>query len=156
MKIAQFSDSFISGEVICNGGIFTITGKVVPGSIIEYRAPEPRDLRLSISGSGLPFPNEELAFGGHNSGVVRPDDEGNYRFVIYNPNSFYTSDLNVRSGQGKLLVQPMMYLNVRLSNNNSKQYTISLGPGLPLRGLSSLPNKPVRSTGRNNPVIYVD
>lgn len=155
MKIAEFSDFFVRGEVTCEGGVFMVRGKALPGSVVEYHAAEPRDLRLSISGSALPFPNEEVAFGGHNSGSVRPDGNGNFQFMLYNPNSYYTCDLAVRSGQGKLLVQPALYLNVRLQNGSSKKYTVKLGRALPLRGLTNMPNKPVRSTGRNNPVVYV-
>lgn len=153
--VSEFSDKFISGRVTCDQGIYTVTGSLHwgfrNGAQLLYRAAEPADLRLSIKGSGLPFPNAEHAFGPTNSGHAKLDGNGRFQFQVINPNSYYKSDITKHIGQGKILVEPILYLTIVLPDQTKKTYEVDLGRGIPLRSLTSLPNKWIRSQARNGP-----
>jgi hypothetical protein len=157
--ITQVSDSIISAKVVCKDGVFNVSGAVHAGARdkveLQYRAPEPCDMRLSISGSALPFPNSDHAFGSTNSGVAKLDDYGNFSFNVLHPNSYYKNDdIAKHVGQGKILIQPILYLIVNLAETK-KMYEIDLGSGVPLRTLTNHPQKLIRSTGRNTaPYFY--
>jgi len=159
--IGEFSDRIISGEVRCQDGIYIVTGKLHMGytkdHIVRYRAAEPQDLRLSISGSALPFPGPEVAFGPINSGTAYVDENGRFQFKIYEPNSYYLNDDIMNGvGQGKIFALPHLIIRVDGPNNSRSEFNISLKSSTPqLRSLTGLPQKMVRSTGRNTPSYYV-
>ncbi len=152
--IAKFSDAVISGQVVCDGGVYVVNGYIHGGyrdaAVLMYRAAEPCDLRMSIQGSGLPFAGPLMAFGDTNSGVAKLDSSGGFEFKILSPNSYYKNDdINKGVGQGKILIEPILYLTVTLANKTQKMYEVDLGPGMYLRSLTNHPTKPVRSEGRN-------
>jgi hypothetical protein len=161
MLVGEFSDRVVSGEVRCQDGIYSVTGRVHLGyskdHIVRYRAAEPQDLRLSISGSALPFPGPEVAFGPINSGTAIPDEYGRFQFKIYEPNSYYLNDDIMRGvGQGKIFALPHLIIRVEGPNGTRTESKISLKSSTPqLRSLTGLPQKMVRSTGRNTPSYYV-
>lgn len=155
-QVNTFSDPMISGQIICDGAIYTVKGNVHWGFRnrvkVYYRAPEPVDMRLSVSGSGLPFPGPLQAFGQVNSGHVNYDNGGNFEFKLYNPNSYYKNDDIMNGiGQGKILIKPILYLTMETMNGGKKTLEVDLNKGLELRSLTNLPGMPIRSTGRNSP-----
>lgn len=156
MLVTEFSDRVVSGQVDCRNGVFIVSGKLHlsyrEGTRIEFRAAEPADLRLSVAGSALPFPNTQMAFGPVNSGLVNPDKYGNFKFQVFTPNSYYLDgDVKNHVGHGKILVQPMINLKVVLANGQTKEYDLDLSSAAPLRSLTGFPGKQIRSTGRNTP-----
>ena len=160
MLISEFSDRLMSGQVHCEGGVFTVSGKIHTGyrdHQLKYKSAEPQDLRLSISGSGLPFPNPEVAYGPTNSGVAPSDKYGNFHFKLYRPNSYYKNDDIMRGvGHGKILAPPHIHMCLTSPTGQKvKTYHIPLAnTGPQLRSLTGLPEKMVRSTGRNTPSYY--
>jgi hypothetical protein len=160
MLISEFSDRLMSGQVHCQDGVFTVTGKIHTGyrdHQLKYNAAEPQDLRLSISGSALPFPNPEVAYGPTNSGIAPADQYGNFHFKLYRPNSYYkTGDITRGIGQGKILALPHIHMSLTSPTGQKvKAYHIPLKISAPqLRSLTGLPEKMVRSTSRNTPSFY--
>lgn len=160
MLVTNFSDRVASGKVTCENGVFIVKGRLHlgyrQGSTVHYRAAEPTDLRLSIEGSGLPFPNEHMAFGPVNSGVAATDKYGNFKFQVFSPNSYYLNDDIMHGiGHGKILMAPSIEVSVILPNGQKKQYNLNLTGYVPLRSLTNMPGKHVRSTGRNTPSFLV-
>jgi hypothetical protein len=161
MFVGDFSDRIISGEVRCNDGVYSVTGKLNLGyakdHLVRYRAAEPQDRRQSISGSALPFPSPEVAFGTINSGTARLDEYGRFQFKIYEPNSYYLNDdIENGVGQGKIFALPHLIIRVEGPNGILNEFKISLKASTPqLRSLTGLPQKMVRSTGRNTSSYYV-
>lgn len=100
---------------------------------IRYIAAAPIDRRYSAHGSGLPFPNYEMAFDNTpNRGVV-DDRRGEIRLAGA-PNAFYARG-------GAVLVPPTLYLSVPSASSAHKgaaggasarreEYTVKLGCGL--------------------------
>ena len=67
--------------------------------MVEYIAAAPADHRSSYAGSGLPFPNPEMAYDNTpNSGAVKTTN-GYFEIRISYPNSFYVE-------QGTKLLRP--------------------------------------------------
>lgn len=154
--INTFSDPMISGQITCNNGIYIVKGNIHWGFRNSlkayYRAAEPVDLRLSVSGSALPFPGPLQAFGNINSGLIQRDRMGNFEFRLVNPNSYYKNDDIMNGyGQGKILIKPTLYLTLENTNGGKKTIEVDINKGVELRSLTNLPEMPIRSTGRNSP-----
>ncbi len=100
---------------------------------------------LSYAGSGLPYPNEEIAFQDTNNiGAVKTI--GNeFTFNLEYPNSYYKH-------LGKKYVPPQVKFMFCDGKNKgmSKVYTINLGNGIPFRSLTW--NK--RRDWNNGPLFY--
>ena len=140
--IAQFSDSFIAGRVTCDRGVFTISGRVKAGDGLSFKAADPADLRLAVSGSGLPFANPSMAFDGSNMGNAVLKNFGMFDFQITRPNSYYTH-------HGKVLVGPHVDLQVLDEKGIIIHETrVELGKSIPNRSLTGLPGNPKRTTDR--------
>jgi hypothetical protein len=140
--IAQFSDSFIVGRVTCDRGVYTVSGRVKAGDGLTYKAADPADQRLAVSGSGLPFANPAMAFDGSNMGDVQLKNFGMYEFKIGRPNSYYTH-------HGKVLVAPHVDLQVVDGKGVIIHVTrVELGKSIPNRSLTGLPGFPKRTTDR--------
>jgi hypothetical protein len=138
--------SFTVGK--CSGTIqkkgeynYVIEGKCVGASSGSYLASSPPDFRQSYSGSGLPYPNEDVAFNSTpNEGELKMGEGGSFRVDVVCPNSYYINN-------GSTLVMPQVCFNF----NNVEglvEVQISDKPFIPNRSLSSLPGKQTRSTGR--------
>lgn len=96
---------------------------------IMYIAASPPDHRTSFSGSGLPFPNMQMAFENTpNYGHVMVDQNKKFEIDIAYPNSFYAA-------LGTIKVGPRVYLMYK-SNGVPKQAFIELGAGIPYRSLT--------------------
>lgn len=90
-------------------GDYVIRGRLKPhqppDAKIRFWAANPIDRRDSFVGSGLAFPNPEIAFENTpNLGVTKAID-GHYSFKIFTPNSFYV-DL------GRTLLPPHVLIKI--------------------------------------------
>jgi hypothetical protein len=157
MFTTRFSDNLVSGSVRCDRGVYVVEGQLFnKNAQLFYRAPEPSDLRRSIAGSALPFANPDMAFGPINSGQVKVDSSGSFKFQVFLPNSYYeVGDIANGIGQGKLLSIPRLTLTAITSDKKHHDTTIKLNLHTTLRSLTSYPGKRIRSTGRNTPTMFV-
>jgi hypothetical protein len=85
----------------------------------------------SYTGSGLPYPNEEVAYqNSENQGLVKVEGD-KFSFNLDYPNSYYTNFF-------KTYVPPQ--INIQFIDGNNKNisqiYTIKLGNGVPFRSLT--------------------
>jgi hypothetical protein len=138
-KIIKFNINNCQGQITLNDYVFTVTGSspVLEG-FVTYTASAAPDVRLSIAGSGLPFPNERVAYeNSPNSGRALIQN-GRFTFDVVYPNSYYTKN-------GSELVRPHVIFVI-----NNEYYDVGLGHNyVKHRSLTSLP--PVlhtRATGR--------
>jgi hypothetical protein len=98
---------------------------------LKYTASNPPTYGGNFSGSGLPHPSEEIAFENTpNRGVV-PLVNGNFKFKLKYPNSYY---INL----GTVYVNPTVKVIVVDSNNKplTNVEVLNLGEGIPFRTLS--------------------
>lgn len=98
---------------------------------LQFWAPNKPTRGYSFNGSGLPFPNEEVAYEDTpNKGAIIVTDL-NFSFALEYPNSYY-------SNMGKKLNPPQ--INFRFCDRSgkimSRVYTIPLGNPIPFRSLT--------------------
>ncbi len=118
---------------------YIITGSLyypnfVKKLFVKYNASNPPNYNSSFSGSGLPYPNEEIAFENTpNKGIVEILN-GDFKIKIKYPNSYYS---NMR------YVPPEIRLLIVDKDNNSLSdiMNINLGDGIPYRTLTMPNNK---------------
>ena len=125
-KEQLFNKDMCQGVMINEGsGDILVSGKVQSKSespLITYWAANPPDRRQSFSGSGLPFPNGEVAFQNTpNKGAVKVVN-GEFKFRIKYPNSYY-------AGLGTLYVPPFVYLKVCDEGEEDKYHSIQMESG---------------------------
>ena len=98
---------------------------------IKYNAPNPPDYNCNFSGSGLPFPNEEVAFENTPNRGVSEVINGDFKFVLKYPNSYYTN-------MGTVYVPPQVRMMLVDKDNKelSSILTLNLGEGIPFRTLT--------------------
>lgn len=90
----KFNNDFISCIIEINNKLVNIKGTLNNPSIFKKKviiAPNPVDLRLSYSGSALPFPNEEIAFQ-NTKNIFIINDDGIINTSFKYPNSYYSFD----------------------------------------------------------------
>ena len=115
------------GEYKVMGRLKNISKKKLNQKIMFIAANSPT-LLLGYTGSGLPYPNEEVAFENtKNKGIVKSNEDGTFSFKINYPNSYYKN-------LGSTLIEPHIY--IKLCGNN-KIHKIKLGKGIPNRFLHS-------------------
>lgn len=98
---------------------------------IKYIAAHPPTYSSNFSGSGMPFPTEEIAYDNTpNQGVVNIIN-GKFSFSIKYPNSYYIN-------MGTIYINPHVKIVLVDKNNNelSNIKVINLGEGIPFRTLS--------------------
>jgi len=140
--VSTFSNSDISGKILYRDLKYKIEGKFTRPGVrkIEYRAAAPADLRLSYSGSGLPFATPEQAYDhSPNIGSVETSPEGSFEIELYSPNSYYVCE-------GIELIRPHVHLTIL--GDTPQRLDLKLGPGIPNRSLRHLEGRPDRSYGR--------
>lgn len=118
----------LSGELMLLSNVETL--------VIKYWAANPPTYSQSFSGSGLPYPNEEVAFqNSKNVGVV-PVKNGKFSLTIRFPNSYYDN-------MGTVYVPPQIKIKVCSDKNVavSKIQHINLSEGIPFRTLTWTPKK---------------
>lgn len=126
-----------SKEISCEGlvldsgdGEYTVKGTMnsLGNSTIMYWAPNPPTYCSSYSGSGLPYPNPNIAYENTpNRGVVKTSN-GKFEFKLRYPNSYYI-------GLGSVYVKPVCHIKI-CDDKKSKIHTIELGHGIPFRMLT--------------------
>ena len=99
---------------------------------IQYWAPSPPDYRQSFSGTGLPFPNEEVAYSNSpNIGRAVLGRDGSFVIKLQYPNSYYKK-------MGSEYVKP--HVKILFNDENGNMYgkiiNVSLGEGIPYRSLT--------------------
>jgi hypothetical protein len=126
------------GEFVVRGHIEgAVSQKVV------YFAANPATYNASFTGSGLPFPNPEVAFEGTpNNGAVTTGADGSFEFHVFYPNSYYVA-------LGTIYVGPHVFIK---ACGNDKIHTIYLGDGIPFRMLT-YPSPPYTAP-RVSPMFY--
>ena len=115
-----------------NTGRFLVKGRVSTSSssgLLKYIASSPPDFRSSYAGSGLPFPNSEIAYQNTpNKGAVKLEN-GEFSFYIDYPNSFYLN-------QGTMLLPPHVLIKVCDGDDDNVEI-VQLGESIPHRTLTS-------------------
>ena len=113
-------------------GEFTVRGfeaDIDSDSTVIFWAANPPTYNGSFTGSGLPFPNPEIAYQNTiNKGTVKTQG-GYYEFKIRFPNAYYV-------GLGSKYVEPCVHIKICQPNGENKLKTIKLGNGIPFRTLS--------------------
>ena len=113
-------------------GEFLVKGQLLGSGNkqIVYWAANPATYNGSFSGSGLPYPNPEVAFDNTpNNGKVMADGAGNFQFKVFYPNSYYV-------GLGTVYVPPQVFVK---TCDSEKVHSIQLGEGIPFRMLTHPP-----------------
>lgn len=98
---------------------------------IRWWAANTPTFNSNFSGSGLPFPNEEIAFENSNNMGKVEVSRGNFSFSMRYPNSYYIN-------MGATYVSPEVQIQVCDVNgkNLSNVQHINLGEGIPFRTLT--------------------
>jgi hypothetical protein len=132
-----------------NNGVFIISGELNYVSnekrYLKYSAANPPTYNSNFSGSGLPFPNEEIAFDNTPNRGVTDIVNGKFSFSIRYPNSYYIN-------MGTVYVEPHIKLVIvdKDNNNISQTKIIKLGDGIPFRTLTW----PVQRDWSKGPLFY--
>lgn len=129
---------------------FMVSGNVKTNPLseqlfVKYSAPNPPTYNSNFSGSGLPYPTEDIAFeNSPNKGVVEVMN-GTFSFSLKYPNSYYIN-------MGSLYVNPHVRLQLVDKNNKvlGEIQNINLGEGIPFRTLSW----PEQRNWSNGPLFY--
>ena len=117
---------------------FIINGNVRPGTTIEYWAANPIWRNYSYNGSGLPYPNPDVAYENTpNQGTIRSVD-GRFTITVVHPSEYYVM-------LGKKLLKPHVHFKLLESDKN---VTLIVADFVPHRSLTNLPNQPDRTIGR--------
>lgn len=146
LNAISFDKFTCSGNAIYAGdGNLEIKGKLkIPEkkSKIQFWAGCPPDHIQSYSGSGLPFPNPDVAYENTpNIGTVYSNDNGDFSFKIRIPNSYY-------NGLGTIYQSP--HVQIKVINSESQHiHSIDVSNGIPFR-LLTYPG----SVPRTSPLFY--
>ena len=128
-------------------GNMTIRGQIrnaEPDSYIVFWAANPPDYRTSYSGSGLPYPNSQIAYeSSPNRGTVQLRADGSFEFRLRPPASYYT-------GLGTVFMRPHVYVQVNSKKTIGTPVLVRTGEGTPYRLLSY----PHGSSSRCSPNFY--
>lgn len=109
---------------------------------LSYRAGSPPDYRLSYSGSALPYPNKEVAYGNSVNCGTTDLQNGKFDFDLWYPNAYYVK-------LGTVLLEPHIHLQLVDSNGQilaTKMVKVNRAVGN--RSLTGLYCKPNRTTYR--------
>lgn len=140
-QVDKFNTPKCSGVIHTDsdGWEITVQGVCqVNASSLRYAAASPPDLRMSRAGSGLPFPNDTVAYeGSPNVGEV-PVSKGRFSFKVTCPNSYYTKN-------GSELVKPHVHVTVGTEYIDIPLASARVAAN---RSLTSMPGRSKRSTGR--------
>ena len=112
-------------------GNFIIEGKAPMNvELVKYWASSPPTYSLSFSGSGLPYPNEEVAMEKSPNQGVAEVKHGGFQFPLEYPNSYYDQSLR------KVVPPQVKFCYVdQNGENRGDVYVANLGDGIPYRSL---------------------
>lgn len=120
---------------LCSGTVYVkdrlrMKIKGVAKADINWTACAPTDLRMSYSGSGLPFGSAKMAF---SYGVQRGSAKaGKFKVILNQPNSYYDEGT---------LVPPTVYIS-----SSDLRISLQVAEPIPNRSLHSLPDRPKRNS----------
>jgi hypothetical protein len=139
-----FNDEYTGFNIVFNNdhSLLRLTGSVKNIAMFNHIviiAANPIDRMSNYSGSGLPFPNYEIAFE-NTPNIQKVDASGIFDITFKYPNSFYMPD-----GIKKIL--PSVYFIFTDNNNNTFRIQYELHDLLALRTL-------VNRSSRKNPEFY--
>jgi len=151
MSIFEFIfDNNCKGYVLNNGeGEYVVKGSVptkTNDATLLFWAANPADYLTSFSGSGLPFPNAEIAYENTTNKGATKISGGVYQFRVRFPNAYY-------SGLGSVYVEPCVHIKVCEEGGDNKIYTVNLSNGIPFRSLTYPPTQP-GTAPRTSPLFY--
>jgi hypothetical protein len=123
-------------DITSNNNHYIITGKLDRPNFTEkisvmYNAANPPTYNSNFSGSGLPYPTEDIAFENTpNRGIVDVVN-GDFKITIRYPNSYYIN-------MGTLYIPPQIQLMLvdKSGNSISNIKVFKLGEGIPFRTLT--------------------
>ena len=109
----------------------TVSGLDYGKSFLKYSACNPPTFNSNFSGSGLPFPTEDIAYEGSPNRGVAQIVNGKFSFTINFPNSYYVN-------MGSVYIEPHVKLIVVDENNEplTDVEIIRLANGIPFRTLT--------------------
>ena len=123
-----------NNSYLVSGNVSSILGN----KFIKFFAANPPTYNSTFTGSGLPYPSEDVAFENTpNTGTIKVEN-GKFTFSIRYPNSYYMN-------MGNIYIPPCVKI-VLIDDKNthlSEVMTINLGEGIPFRTLVS----PEKRTG---------
>ena len=127
----------VGGDVQYDGsGNLTIRGRIRnadASSYLVFWAANPPDYRTSFSGSGLPYPNSEIAYeSSPNRGTVKLGADGAFEFSLRYPSGYYT-------GLGTVYMMPHVYIQVNSKDKIGTPVLVRAGEGTPFRLLTYPP-----------------
>jgi len=128
---AIYTDCALDIKYNANGN-FIIDGMTNgKGVFVKYWAANPPTYSLSFAGSGLPYPNEEIAFEKTPNQGVAKIENGNFQFALEYPNSYYDEML-------KVLIPPQVQFVFcdKDGKTMSDIHAAKLGNGIPFRSLT--------------------
>tara|TARA_Y200000002_G_C22682641_1_gene664706 strand:- start:1750 stop:2418 length:669 start_codon:yes stop_codon:yes gene_type:complete len=143
VKIINNEDSYIVNGKL-KGGVLNLSNQT--NLYVKYWAANPPTFSSNFSGSGLPYPNEDIAFEkSDNLGMVQVAG-GNFSFSLKHPNSYYKN-------MGATYIHPEVQLQL-FDNNTNKSVSeiqhVNLGEGIPYRTLTY----PYQRNWNNGPMFY--
>lgn len=98
---------------------------------LHWWAANPPTFSQSFTGSGLPYPNESIAFESSPNDGYCSLTNGTFQFMMSYPNSYYKN-------LGSMLVPPQVHIQLVDTNDSplSPEQIIPLGNGIPFRSLT--------------------
>lgn len=147
----SFINDMCEGKMVNEGhGSIVVRGIVkntkTANPSVVYWAAAPPTRGTSFSGSGLPFPNPEVAYDRTpNSGVVKANNDGSFEFRIQYPNSYYV-------GLGSLYINPHVHIKICEEGSDEKYFSVKIDEGIPFRTLTH-PAPPSKNP-RSGPHFY--
>lgn len=152
-EYARYLNLRCATEATPQQGNFVVKGQLRPhqpaNAIVKYFAAAPPDFMTNYAGSGLPFPNPDVAYEGTpNVGAVQATN-GAYSFKVWFPNSFYVD-------MGTKLVPPHVLIKVCAQGANDEIDAVVLGDPIPNRSLTNLPEKYSRASFKTRQWDEVD
>lgn len=130
------------GEFIVKGHVNSLTS----APTVIFWAPNPPTYSSSYTGSGLPYPNSEIAYENTpNKGAVVAQG-GHFKFRVRYPAAHY-------AGLGSVYLEPYVNIKICESGSTGKIQQIKLGNGIPFRSLTYPPIQP-NTRPRKNVMFY--
>lgn len=114
-------------------------GEQFANNVVDWIAASPVSRGYSYSGSGLPYPNPEIAYENTpNIGSATIDKDGDFSVEIEYPNAYYVR-------QGSILLNPHIHFYLK---SKGLLYCIDVGRPIQNRSLTGLPDRYNRTTLR--------